>query len=132
MLQTNQRGDGTVSRLAIATVMALGLGLGASGAAQADVKETFNFYCAQCHGTAGDGKGINVTKDFATDPRNFTNKEDMEKRSDEDIRSVIKDGGPAISKSPLMPPWGATLSSAQVEELLGYVRKLCNCKGKAK
>ena len=132
MLHNNQRGDGTVSRLAIATVMALGLGLGASGAAQADAKETFNFYCAQCDGTAGDGKGINVTKDFATDPRNFTNKEDMEKRSDEDIRSVIKDGGPAISKSPLMPPWGATLSSAQVEELLGYVRKLCNCKGKAK
>ena len=119
-----------MSRLMIVAFMALGLG--ASGVAQADAKESFNFYCAQCHGTAGDGKGINVTKDFATDPRNFTNKEDMEKRSDEDLRSVIKDGGPAISKSPLMPPWGATLSSAQVEELVGYIRKLCNCKGKAK
>lgn len=121
-----------MSRLAIVTLLALGVGLGASGAAQADAKETFEFYCAQCHGSKGDGKGVNVTKDFATDPRNFTNKEDMEKRSDEDIRSVIKDGGPAISKSPLMPPWGATLSAAQVEELVVHIRKLCNCKGKAK
>lgn len=113
-------------------VLAMALGLGVSGLAHADAKQTFDFYCAQCHGTAGDGKGINVTKDFATDPRNFTNKEDMEKRSDDDIRSVIKDGGPAISKSPLMPPWGNTLSAKEVEELVVYIRKLCNCKGKGK
>jgi mono/diheme cytochrome c family protein len=114
-------------------VMVLGLALSASGSAQvADTKQVFDFYCAQCHGTAGDGKGVNVTKDFATDPRNFTSKEDMEKRSDDEIRTVIKDGGPAISKSPLMPPWGATLSAKEVDDLLGYIRKLCNCKAKAK
>ena len=121
-----------MSKLTIMAAMALGLGLGASGAAHADAKQLFNFYCAQCHGTAGDGKGVNVTKDFATDPRNFTNKADMEKRSDDDIRSVIRDGGPAISKSPLMPPWGATLAPAEVDELLAHIRKLCNCKGKTK
>lgn len=121
-----------MSKIFLVAALGLSLGLGVSGAAKADPKATFDFYCAQCHGEKGDGKGVNVTKDFATDPRNFTNKEDMEKRSDEDIRAVIKDGGPAISKSPLMPPWGNTLSAAEVEELLGYVRKLCNCKGKAK
>jgi mono/diheme cytochrome c family protein len=47
----------------------------------------------------------------------------MGKRSDDDIRNVIKSGGPAISKSALMPPWGATISDAQIELLLGYVRK---------
>lgn len=115
------------------TAVALCLLAGASASVQAaDAKPVFDFYCAQCHGTAGDGKGVNVTKDFATDPRNFTNKEDMEKRSDEEIRTVIKDGGPAISKSPLMPPWGSTLSAAQVDDLVLYVRKLCNCKGKGK
>jgi len=121
-----------VRRIAIMPLVAFGLGLGAANLAHADAKQTFDFYCAQCHGVAGDGKGINVTKDFATDPRNFTNKEDMEKRSDDDIRTVIKDGGPSISKSPLMPPWGNTLSAAEVEELLGHIRKLCNCKGKGK
>lgn len=104
--------------------MALGLALGVAGSAQAaDTKQVFEFYCAQCHGVNGDGKGINVGKDFATDPRNFTNAADMAKRTDDDIRTVIKDGGPAISKSPLMPPWGATLSAAEINDLLAYIRK---------
>jgi len=120
-----------MSRFVITTTLALGLALSAVGSAQAeDAKQVFEFYCAQCHGVNGDGKGINVGKDFATDPRNFTVTADMEKRSDDDIRGVIKDGGPSISKSPLMPPWGATLSAAQVDELLGYIRKFCKCKGK--
>ncbi len=114
-----------MSRLVVVTTMALGLALSAVGSAQAaDSKQVFDFYCAQCHGTAGDGKGINVTKDFATDPRNFTVGADMAKRTDDDIRTVIKDGGPAISKSPLMPPWGATLSAAEVDGLLAYIRKM--------
>ncbi len=114
-----------MSRLVVVTTMAVGLILGATGSAQAaDSKQVFDFYCAQCHGTAGDGKGINVTKDFATDPRNFTVGADMSKRTDDDIRTVIKDGGPAISKSPLMPPWGATLSAAEVDGLLAYIRKM--------
>lgn len=122
-----------MSRIGLMALMVLGLALSGSAAAQsADTKQVFDFYCAQCHGTAGDGKGVNVTKDFATDPRNFTSKEDMEKRSDDEIRSVIKDGGPAISKSPLMPPWGSTLTAAQVDGLVGYIRKLCNCKAKVK
>lgn len=113
-----------MSRFVITTAMVLGLALGAAGSAQAaDAKQVFDFYCAQCHGVNGDGKGINVTKDFATDPRNFTNGADMKKRTDDDIKGVIKDGGPSISKSPLMPPWGATLSAAEVDALLGYIRK---------
>ena len=118
-------------RLKFITATFLGLALLAGGSAQAtDDKTLFDFYCAQCHGVEGKGKGPNVTKDFATDPRDFTNKTDMEKRSDEDIRAVIKDGGPAISKSELMPPWGKTLSSAEIDQLVGYVRKFCQCKGK--
>ena len=120
-----------MSRFVLMTAMALGLTLGAADSAQAaDGKQVYDFYCAQCHGEKGDGKGVNVTKDFSTDPRNFTNTADMEKRSDDDIRTVIRDGGPAISKSPLMPPWGATISDAEVDALLAYIRKLCKCTAK--
>ena len=120
-----------MSRFVMMTAMVFGLAMGAVGSAQAeDAKQVFDFYCAQCHGTAGDGKGVNVTKDFATDPRNFTDTAEMAKRSDEDIKGVIKDGGPSISKSPLMPPWGATLSAAQVDGLLAHIRGICKCKGK--
>ncbi|MBI5435942.1 MAG: cytochrome c [Nitrosomonadales bacterium] len=120
-----------MSRFVIIATMVFGLALSAAGSAQAaDAKQMFDFYCAQCHGVNGDGKGVNVGKDFATDPRNFTIAADMEKRSDEDIRGVIKDGGPSISKSPLMPPWGATLSAAEVDGLLAHIRQLCKCKAK--
>jgi mono/diheme cytochrome c family protein len=101
-----------------------GLSLFAAGSAQAsDVKQMYSFYCAQCHAADGKGKGINVTPDIATTPRDFTNKVDMAKRTDEDIKAVIKGGGPSISKSALMPPWGKTLSEADIDQLAAYVRK---------
>jgi len=120
-----------MSRIVISAAMVLGLTMSTWSSAQAaDAKQVFDFYCAQCHGVKGDGKGINVGPDFATDPRNFTNAKDMEKRTDADIKGVIKDGGHSISKSPLMPPWGATLSEEEVDALVGYIRKLCKCKAK--
>jgi cytochrome c oxidase cbb3-type subunit 3 len=101
-----------------------------SGAVQADAEQLFSFYCAQCHGLEGKGDGPNVSKDFPVDPRNFTNSAEMEKLSDADIKNVVLDGGPSASKSPMMPPWGKTLSEEQVDELVQHLRKLCNCTAK--
>ena len=97
----------------------------------ADVEQTFRFYCAQCHGLGGKGDGPNVTADFPVSPRNFTSAEEMNKLSDADMKNVILDGGPAMSKSPMMPPWSKTLSEADVDGLIQHLRKLCNCQGKA-
>jgi len=124
------RKDKLVSKFVTAIMLTLALCAVAATAQAADSKQVYDFYCAQCHGLDGKGRGINVNKDFATDPRNLTSASDMEKRTDEDIRGVIKDGGPSISKSALMPPWGATLSAAEVDGLVAYIRKLCDCKGK--
>lgn len=113
------------------TLLAL-LGLLGSGATiAADAKQDFEFYCAQCHGLTGQGDGPNVTDDFATDPRNFTNAQEMEKLSDADIKNMILDGGPSASKSELMPPWSKTLTLEQVDALVKYIRQLCNCEGNA-
>ncbi|MDP6883762.1 MAG: cytochrome c [Rhodospirillales bacterium] len=101
--------------------------------ASATAEETakvFKFYCAQCHGLEGKGDGPNVTKDFPVSPRDFTNAKEMNKLSDADLKNVILDGGPAVSKSPMMPPWGKTLSDADVDGLVKHLRALCKCKGK--
>ncbi len=95
-----------------------------------EVEKVFKFYCAQCHGLGGKGDGPNVTKDFPVSPRNFTNAEEMNKLTDADIKNVILDGGPAASKSPMMPPWSKTLTEAEADALVGHLRKLCACKGK--
>ena len=117
------------SRLFLATCLAFSYSLAAPAFA-ADAKQLFDFYCAQCHGLTGKGDGPNVTKDFATDPRNFTDAAEMDKLSDADIKNVILDGGPSASKSELMPPWGKTLTTAEVDQLVKYLRQLCKCKGK--
>ena len=114
----------------IATLLAcigmLGSGTTIAAAAEPD----FQFYCAQCHGLTGLGDGPNVTENFATDPRNFTDAAEMEKLSDADIKNVILDGGPSASKSELMPPWSKTLTEAQVDALVAYLRQLCECQAK--
>lgn len=104
--------------------------LGGGPALAVDAEELFKFYCAQCHGLGGKGDGPNVTKDFPVSPRDFTNAVEMNKLSDADVKNVILDGGPAASKSPMMPPWSKTLTGAEVDALIKHLRKLCACKGK--
>ncbi len=114
-----------------AFVFSLGLAIGTSGQAQEiEVEKVFKFYCAQCHGVGGKGDGPNVTEDFPVSPRNFTNAAEMNKLTNADIKNVVMDGGPSMSKSPMMPPWSKTLSEAEVDALIGHLRVLCNCKGK--
>ena len=99
-------------------------------AAASESEKVYKFYCAQCHGLTGKGDGPNVTKDFPVSPRNFTNAKEMNKLSDADMKNVIMDGGPSASKSPMMPPWGKTLTAEQVDGLVKHLRVLCQCKGK--
>jgi len=113
-----------------AVLLVFGFLSGASQAADEGTKQLFDFYCAQCHGTGGKGDGPNVTDDFPVNPRNFTKKDEMNKLTDADIKNVILKGGPVASKSPMMPPWGKTLSTGEIDSLVVYLRELCQCKGK--
>ncbi len=51
----------------------------------------------------------------------------MSKLTDEDIRLAIAEGGDAVQKSELMPHWGNTLTAAEIDGLVRYLRKLCKC-----
>jgi mono/diheme cytochrome c family protein len=120
-----------MSRLTILAAVAALLGfLADTPVSAAEVEQVFKFYCAQCHGPEGKGDGPNVSKDFPVSPRNFTNAAEMNKLSDADIKNVILDGGPAVSKSAMMPPWSKTLAEDQADALIKYLRQLCACEGK--
>ncbi len=118
-----------MSKLKILAAVVASLCLSAAAAA-AEVEQIFKFYCAQCHGLGGKGDGPNVSKDFPVSPRNFTSAEEMNKLTDADLKNVILDGGPSVSKSAMMPPWGKTLTGAEVDSLVKHLRGLCKCKGK--
>lgn len=87
----------------------------------ARAKKIFKHYCAVCHGIAGGGNGVNG-KNLDPEPRDFTDKEYMSSRKDEDLFKVIDGGGRAGGKSVLMPRWGKTLEKQQIADLIAYVR----------
>ena len=83
-------------------------------------KQAYEKYCAVCHGTEGKGDGFNS---YNLDPRptDFTNSRYMNSLSHEHIAKAISKGGGEVSKSPLMPAWGNTLSLDDIQRLATYV-----------
>ncbi len=84
-------------------------------------KETFQHYCKICHGETGAGDGFNA---FNLDPhpRDLSDPAFQKTKTDGDLKDAIQRGGSGVGLSPLMPPWGKTLSTAQVDEVILYIR----------
>ena len=91
-------------------------------------QENFRWYCIQCHGPTGDGKGVNNTKKLPVSPRNLTDGKDMAQFSDEDMMRTITHGGGASDLSPIMPPWGNVFTNQEIRDLVALIRKMCNCR----
>ncbi len=98
----------------------------------APAEENYQRYCAQCHGTKGDGTGPNATDEMPVSPRNHTDPKEMGKLTSEDVFFAIKDGGKSVGKSALMPKWGGTLSEDEITALVDHLSALCSCSFKSK
>lgn len=114
----------TISIIALSLIPAI-----ASAADAEHGAELYRTYCTQCHGSNGDGKGIN-TPHLSVQPRNHTDYDEMSARTDEDLIKAIKEGGQAVNKSILMPNWDGNLSDSEVLDLVAYLRKICCGSGK--
>lgn len=86
--------------------------------------DLYRMYCVQCHGTQGDGRGVNA-KSMDVLPRSHIDPVEMSARQDADLTKVIREGGKSINKSVLMPSWGHNLSADQIEKLVRHLRTLC-------
>jgi len=118
-----------VRTVALAAILALSaVSLAAPVRAEDSAADLYRTYCIQCHGLKGKGTGINV-RDMSVQPRDHTDAGGMGGLSDARIFKAIKEGGPAVTKSVLMPPWGGVLTDAEIESLVRYLRTLCGCKG---
>ncbi len=90
-------------------------------------KMKYQSYCFSCHGSSGKGDGpaaLNLTPK----PRDLSNGSFMETLSDPYIVNVIKGGGTAVNKSPLMPAWGNVLSDKEIRDVIAYLRSLARKK----
>jgi mono/diheme cytochrome c family protein len=90
-------------------------------------KELYQYYCAQCHGEKGDGKGVNATEDLPTQPKDFTSPKNLPVFSDQQIIDTITQGGPKEQLSFIMPSWGNILSDGEIELLRAHLRDICQC-----
>lgn len=88
----------------------------------------FRWFCVQCHGPKGDGKGVNNTKKLPVSPRNLTDGKDMAQFSDADMTRTITHGGAASDLSPIMPPWGNVFTKEEIRDLVALIRRMCRCR----
>ncbi len=86
-------------------------------------KDTYQHYCMLCHGESGAGDGFNA---FNLDPhpRDYSDPAFQKKKTDAELADAIRRGGAGVGLSPLMPPWGHTLTDAQINQVVLYLRTL--------
>ena len=84
-------------------------------------KRVFYQQCVWCHSDttpAGPSNRSNVSPD----PPLMNDGNILNKESDAALRKVIAMGGSAVGKSAMMPPYGATLSDEEIDNLIAYMR----------
>ncbi len=79
----------------------------------------FSALCATCHGA--DGRGSWRAALFLIRPGNLADHARMSQHANRYLFDIIKHGGAPLGR-PGMPAFGATLSDADIEALVAYVR----------
>ncbi len=57
-------------------------------------------------------------------PQDHTDPAYMDALSDEYLYTVIRKGGAAVGKSPLMAPWGGVVTEEDTKDLIAHLRAL--------
>lgn len=92
-------------------------------------RELYEYYCSPCHGLTGMADGIN-SFELSTPPGKLADPAYLAKASDDQLHQVIKEGGPALKKSPQMPAWGLLFNDRQVNDLIAFIKTLPKKAGK--
>jgi len=79
-------------------------------------------YCSRCHNPESTPERVSNYDNLEVKPHAFTEGDTLNKMSDADLMAIISHGGPALNKSPLMPPYGYTLSKTEMQALIAYIR----------
>jgi mono/diheme cytochrome c family protein len=83
-------------------------------------------YCSRCHDPESTAERVSNHDNLNAKPHGFTDGDFLNKISDGDLAGIITHGGPALNKSPEMPPYGSTLNKADIEALAAYIRAVAD------
>jgi len=81
-------------------------------------------YCDRCHNPESTPERVSNYDNLEVKPHPFTEGDTLNKMSDADLLAIISHGGSGLNKSPLMPAYGYTLSKAEMQALMSYIRAI--------
>jgi mono/diheme cytochrome c family protein len=81
-------------------------------------------YCERCHNPESTPERVSNYDNLEVKPHPFNEGDTLNKMSDADLMAIISHGGPALNKSPLMPPYGYALSKTEIQALIAYIRAI--------
>lgn len=81
-------------------------------------------YCQRCHDPESTPERVSNYDNLSVQPHAFNNGATNNRLSDSDLVAIITHGGPALNKSPEMPPYGYTLSKSDIQALIAYIRAI--------
>jgi cytochrome c553 len=85
--------------------------------------KSYATFCASCHGATGDAQ-TPIGQALSPPPTRHDDGEYMGTLTDDYLFKVIKEGGVAVGKSPMMAPWGGSLSDDDIREVVAFIRTL--------
>jgi len=79
-------------------------------------------HCVRCHESESSAERVSNHDNLRKAPQSFTDGGVLNAMSDADMVSIISHGGPALNRSPEMPPYGYTLSKTEIEAVMAFIR----------
>ena len=86
-------------------------------------KASYDQLCASCHGASGKGDGPAAAA-LNPKPKDLVDKGYVKGLKDDYIKKLVKEGGQAVGKSPMMPPMGGALKDDDIENVIAYLRSI--------
>jgi mono/diheme cytochrome c family protein len=83
-------------------------------------------FCSRCHDSESSAERVSNHDNLKAPPHSFADGAFLNKMSDADLTSIVAHGGPAINKSPEMPPYAGTLQKGEIEALVAYIRAVAD------
>ena len=88
-------------------------------------KRRYDEFCTPCHGKNGQGDGTRMkVEKFDPAPRNHTDGNYINRRTDVQLFKVVKDGGKSQNFSHIMPQWKHILKDKEIWNVVAYIRSL--------
>ncbi len=75
-----------------------------------------------CHGAEGQGDGLYFTTNIQPTPPDFTDKQFMSSRTDEQLSGAIIESSAGAENRGVCPPWGNTFVKEEIGLLVTHIR----------